>query len=729
MRKKFLSVILAFCMLLAIMPTSIPALATEDYTLHFDATDGTFHKSYHPSVMVDAVPVDMTSAGAEATGTEGNWTITFTDFSFETSAYISLMVHDDVTIKLVGSNTLVGSGGGISVDGDLAIEGDGTLTAVAVGTSDTHAIGAMNLVISDNATVIATADGPTNNYGISAMGITVRDNATLTVNSGDSAADWGDSIGIRARNLTTSDSATVTATSGHAFYSYGIYVDDDLVVRNYATVTAMSNEDNPSKCSCGMSIRGTLMPTIYGGTVTAIGRTRAIEPEGYIIPSGYKYWTGETMAGEDSGELTGDGVSTSISDSHKYVKIEYGVPDVLAPTPQNAGAITASNISTNSLTLNWTKAEDDASAQTALKYYVYRKVNSDFTYIAGLPADGVLLNSSALIDIGTYRVSGLTPNTVYYFAVIVEDEAGNKATYVAQRVTTDTESVASNDSTINYTTASGEREGTSGYKDIAITLTLNSNTLNSIKNANAVLTRGTDYTISGNTIIIKGSYLDTLADGNHIITFDMSGGVDPVLTITLVIKNTPPPTWNNTLIDVSASDWFYADAQYVYENGLFKGTSDTTFEPEASMTRGMMVTVLGRLAGIDFSNYSGASYDDVAISAYYAPYIKWASANGIVNGVGDNKFNPDDTISRQDLATIIHRYAQIMDDQLPVADEKRDFNDSNLISDYAANAVEAIQRAGIIEGRPGNIYDPVGKATRAEVAAMIHRFAKAVEIE
>ena len=217
----------------------------------------------------------------------------------------------------------------------------------------------------------------------------------------------------------------------------------------------------------------------------------------------------------------------------------------------------------------------------------------------------------------------------------------------------------------------------------------------------------------------------TLATGTYKLVFDMNTGEDPTLTIN--ITETQEPQWVNPFTDVKADDWFYADVEYVHRNGLYTGTTLTTFSPNDPMTRGMIVTVLGRLAGIDADDYSGASFNDVDTAQYYAPYIKWASMNGIVNGVGDNKFNPDGNISRQDLATILMRYAQFKSVTLPNLVPKINFKDAGDIAAYAVSAVDTIQRAGIINGKPGEIFDPLGNATRAEVAAMLHRYSETIK--
>lgn len=185
--------------------------------------------------------------------------------------------------------------------------------------------------------------------------------------------------------------------------------------------------------------------------------------------------------------------------------------------------------------------------------------------------------------------------------------------------------------------------------------------------------------------------------------------------------------WVNPFSDVKESDWFYGDVAYAVTHGLFAGTSATTFSPQLQMTRGMVVTVLGRLAGIDPADYTGTGFDDVDSDRYYAPYVKWAAALGIVNGVGDNLFAPDANITRQDLCVILSNYVEKMGLSIGQTADSATFADAADISDYAAAAVTAMARAGVVSGKPGGIFDPKANATRAEVAAMFHRFATSIK--
>ncbi|MDR2156335.1 MAG: S-layer homology domain-containing protein, partial [Clostridiales Family XIII bacterium] len=166
------------------------------------------------------------------------------------------------------------------------------------------------------------------------------------------------------------------------------------------------------------------------------------------------------------------------------------------------------------------------------------------------------------------------------------------------------------------------------------------------------------------------------------------------------------PAWENPFSDVKESDWFYGDVEFVHVNGLFSGTSATTFAPNARMTRGMLVTVLGRLHGAETGARSAISFSDVAADKYYADYVAWAKDAGIVDGTGGGKFAPDAEISRQDMAVILSRYVDFAKKNFPVTLQYSIFADESAIADYAKNAVQTMYSGGILNGKPENKFDP-----------------------
>ena len=180
--------------------------------------------------------------------------------------------------------------------------------------------------------------------------------------------------------------------------------------------------------------------------------------------------------------------------------------------------------------------------------------------------------------------------------------------------------------------------------------------------------------------------------------------------------------WNNPFTDVNAADWFYGDVEHMHVNDVFSGITPTTFEPESPMTRAMIVTVLYRLEGSPGVEKLTNTYLDVESDMWYTPALLWASENGVVQGYEDGKFYPNSPVTREQLAAIIYRYIRLKDITLKRAVAEYDFVDEARIAGYAKEAVYAMQRAGIINGKTGNLFDPQGVAARAEVAAMLHRF-------
>ena len=180
-----------------------------------------------------------------------------------------------------------------------------------------------------------------------------------------------------------------------------------------------------------------------------------------------------------------------------------------------------------------------------------------------------------------------------------------------------------------------------------------------------------------------------------------------------------------TFTDIE-NHWAKEDIEFVVRQGLFNGTSETSFSPNMAMTRGMFVTVLGRMAKADVSGYKESSFTDVKEDAYYMGYIEWARESGIIKGTGDGKFAPDQSITREQMAVILVNYVKAHGFKLPKVNEEKAFADSDKISAYAKEAVQDMQMSGIINGKDSNLFDPKGMATRAEVSAVLRRFVELI---
>ena len=188
-----------------------------------------------------------------------------------------------------------------------------------------------------------------------------------------------------------------------------------------------------------------------------------------------------------------------------------------------------------------------------------------------------------------------------------------------------------------------------------------------------------------------------------------------------------PGTGVNPFTDISEKDWFYGDVMFVYENGLMLGTSKTLFSPHETAMRGMMATILWRMEGspVPKGKYS---FTDVEAGKWYADAITWTAENGIFAGYGKDKFGPDDPITREQLAAIFYRYADYKGYDLTVKGDLDKFKDADKITDYAKTAMQWAVGSGLVKGKSGNLLDPQGTATRAEIAAMLHRFIEKYEL-
>ncbi|RHS40662.1 S-layer homology domain-containing protein [Clostridium sp. AF02-29] len=183
----------------------------------------------------------------------------------------------------------------------------------------------------------------------------------------------------------------------------------------------------------------------------------------------------------------------------------------------------------------------------------------------------------------------------------------------------------------------------------------------------------------------------------------------------------PAPTFTDI-----TGHWAADNILFAASRGLLSGTSDTTFSPGTGMTRGMFVTALGRLAGINPDSYQTGKFTDVKADAYYAPYVNWAAQTGIVEGVTATTFAPDTNINREQMAVIMKNYAAKLGYDLPQTLKAVTFADNTQISSWAKDAVKSMQQAGILAGKNENKFDPKGTATRAEVATVLRRFVEIV---
>ena len=240
----------------------------------------------------------------------------------------------------------------------------------------------------------------------------------------------------------------------------------------------------------------------------------------------------------------------------------------------------------------------------------------------------------------------------------------------------------------------------------------------------------------GDTVTItvtpdEGYELDKLAvydeDGDKIglkdkgdgkFTFEMpKGDVEIEVSFALIEDETVKANF----ADVAADAW-YADAvQYVYENGIMSGTSETTFSPDLTTTRGMIVTILYRLEN-EPTVTGTTAFTDVAADQYYANAVAWAAQNGIVSGIDATTFAPNNAITREQMAAILYRYAQFKGYDVSVKADLSVYTDAAQVSTYATDAMAWANGAQLITGTSQTTLTPAGNATRAQVATILMRF-------
>lgn len=222
-----------------------------------------------------------------------------------------------------------------------------------------------------------------------------------------------------------------------------------------------------------------------------------------------------------------------------------------------------------------------------------------------------------------------------------------------------------------------------------------------------------------------GAVTVTDQNGNKITVTPTENGsfsfVQPIGRVTVTVSFIKAGELPFT--DVAKSDWFYDSAKYVYENGLMSGTSDTVFSPYLNTDRGMIITILWRLDGEPKAD-KAVDFTDVLPGAYYTDACAWGAEKGIIDGYGDGRYGPADPMTREQLVSILWRYAQYKGYDVSVGEDTNilSYKDADEISEYAIPALQWACGAGIIQGRGDGILDPQGHALRAETAVMLTRF-------
>lgn len=200
-----------------------------------------------------------------------------------------------------------------------------------------------------------------------------------------------------------------------------------------------------------------------------------------------------------------------------------------------------------------------------------------------------------------------------------------------------------------------------------------------------------------------------------------------LLTVCMVISMAPAAlaAGTNPFTDVSVDDWYYDEVQYVYENDLMKGTSTTTFSPDVTVNRAMMVTILYRLEGAPAVSTTG-SFTDVPAGQYYTDAVEWAKENKITAGYGGGLFGPNDLLTREQMATFFYRYAEFKGYDVSASADLSSYTDLATVGSYALDAFKWTNANGLIKGTTTTTLSPKGDATRGQLAVILCRFCENV---
>lgn len=453
----------------------------------------------------------------------------------------------------------------------------------------------------------------------------------------------------------------------------------------------------------------------YGGGLKPEDRVThgaALDPEDIQICTVGEDGTLTPVEGKVIGE--NGQVTLSFAAAGSYVLSAMGDEFTNIFSPWLPVTVTAAPKSNDANVSSITVAGVEATAGENNTYTVTLPYGTDVT--AG---SFVIVTSDAGATVGALTNEG----NVWTFTVTAEDGVTSKTYTVTVSFT---EAPKSNDAGVSSITVAGFKAVAGANNSYTVTVPYGT----VVKTGSFVIvTRHPRATVSAltNTRNIW-SFTVTAEDGVttavYTVTVNTAALPEP---ITPGVDNKKPaskPEVKLPFTDVSTSDWFYDDVAFVYENGLFSGTDSRSFSPNASMTRAMLVTVLYRLEG-EPTVTGRSSFTDVRSGAYYEKAVIWAAANGIVTGTDSTSFSPDAKVTREQLAAILYRYAQYRKLDTDASAKLNSFTDADSVSAYASEALGWAVSEGLINGASGKLM-PKGDATRAQVAAILHRFVKNV---
>ena len=607
----------------------------------------------------------------------------------EGTVYGSVTLQDDLEIKS-GETLTVPDGSSLNCNGNLTnngtinvesggnLEGEptsgtGTVVSAPKITTESLASGTVGAAYSqalqaDNAPTLWSITSGSLPDGLNLSGSTISGTPTTAGTS---------TFTVKAENSAGSDSKEYTLTIQSATVPVtGVKLNTEtleLFTSNTATLTATVQPGNATNKNVTWSSNNAEVATVEGGTVTAVG-------------AGETTITVQTQDGNHTATCTVKVTQSAYSISADTTALNFGSVYTGYAQPA-AKTVTITNTGNRPQPLTLTASTGSFEVGTLTKTQLAAGEKATFT-----------VQPKAGLAVGTYSenitVSGTGGATVTITASFTVEQRDNTPYY----------GITVNDLANGTVTCYAK----SAAKGAEVTLTVK-------PDVGYALDKLTVTDASGKTV-------DVTKVDEKTYTFVMPGSK---VTVEAVFA---PSTSGLPFTDVSAGDWFYGAVKFVYENGLMDGVAGNLFAPNATLNRAMAVTILYRLEGspdLDGENL-GYPFADVDGNAWYGDAVYWARCNGIVDGVENNHFDPTGSLTREQMATVLYRYAQYKGADVSASGDLSGFADSANVSAWAVDAVKWAVGSGLVNGVEGNALAPQGTSTRAQTAAILARFCGSV---
>ena len=740
----------------------------------YEGNDDNWNVKYDPSTAT------LTLKGAKISG--GNAT---TSPPYGAGIYAPCSSNQSValTIELIGTNTIKGfygiyvdaqQGGTVGTNASLLIQNSGDDGSLEVsgsfyGIFVKSGTGNASLTINDASVVAKTTQTNSGYAGVcvqSSANATGSPNISLSVDGGSLTASGGTS-GDGIQFVVGSHGVTSATTS--------LSVTNNAIVdtRNGGISASKISETLPTPTPTGNNSSGIVFDgntgTVYGDVELQkdleikSGETLTI-PEGSTLNTNNKLTNNGTINVESGGTLTGDAGGEVV-----YAPAITTHPADMTVTEGEAATFTVEATGGN-LSYQWQQSTDNGSSWTDIT----GETNATYTIATttmdmnGTQYRCVVSNSAGSVEsnaatltvtaIPTYSITMETDGNGTAFASPASAPEGTTITLTAvpnSGYHFDRWEVISGDITITNNTftmpardvtvkAVFDRDSSGGahHPDAGSTTPASSDryeieTPSDVENGSVKVSPSKAE--KGDTVTVTvtpddGYQLDKLAvydeDGDKLdlndkgdgkFTFQMPKGDVSIEVSFVPIED---ETAKANFSDVPADAWYAEAVQYVYENGLMTGTSDTTFSPDLTTSRSMIATILWRMAGSPVVNYA-MDFADVPADQWYAEAVRWASSEGIVGGYGNGSFGTGDPITREQFAVMLYRFAQKQGYDVSVGENTNilSYTDVSAVSEYAIPAMQWAVGSGVITGM-GDTLAPQGETTRAQAAMMLMRFSE-----